>query len=197
MLSTLFPPDPTPVLQGSGLILRGARRADYQAWRDLRLASMSFLRPYEPRWSEIDLSLQVFRARLARARREAMAGSELSFLIFQDGGKEKLMGGVTLSNIRRRAAQQCYFGYWMGAEFARQGVMSRAVSMLVPFCFGEFGLHRLQAATLPHNLASRRVLEKNGFREEGFAENYLQIDGAWRDHVLYALTRERYEGLRD
>src|SRR5690606_28086395 len=94
--------------------------------------------------------------------------------------------------IRRRAAQYGNLGYWMGEEFAGRGLMSEAVATLLPFYFETLGLHRLHAACLPHNAASRRVLEKNGFREEGYALNYLQIDGKWADHVLFALTRETW-----
>jgi ribosomal-protein-alanine N-acetyltransferase len=85
----------------------------------------------------------------------------------------------------------------MGQPYAGKGLMTEAVGLVVPFCFESLGLHRIHAAFLPDNMASRRVLEKNGFREEGFAEHYLQIDGKWADHVLFGLTRERYEaGLR-
>ena len=121
------------------------------------------------------------------------AGTEFSFFIFRLGpGTQQLCGGVTLSNIRRRAAMHANLGYWMSVDAAGKGIMSEAVNMILPFVFSTLELRRLQAACLPHNAASRRVLEKNGFREEGFAESYLQIDGDWRDHVLYGLTRDRF-----
>ena len=139
----------------------------------------------------------VFTARVKRARQEAEDGSDYSFLIFATaGGKETLVGGITLSNIRRRAAQFANLGYWMGREFAGQGMMTEAVGITLPFVFDSLDLHRLHAAFLPGNTASRRVLEKNGFAEEGFAAGYLQIDGRWEDHVLFGLTRERYEMRR-
>src|SRR5690606_19857479 len=100
---------------------------------------------------------------------------------------------ITLSNIRRRAAQFGNLGYWMGQDFAGQGLMSEAVATIVPFVFDQLDLHRIHAAFLPGNIASRRVLEKNGFVEEGYAQNYLQIDGRWADHVLFGLTRELYD----
>ena len=105
------------------------------------------------------------------------------------------MGGLTLSNIRRRAAQHVNLGYWMGEAHAGKGLMSEAVGTVLPFVFDTLGLHRIHAAFLPDNAASRRVLEKNGFREEGYAESYLQIDGRWADHVLFGLTRERHDQL--
>jgi ribosomal-protein-alanine N-acetyltransferase len=194
MMLTWFARDDTPVLMGSRVTLRAPRGSDYTAWRDLRRQSRDFLKPFEPRWSESDLSPRVYSARLKRGREEVRAGTDYSFFLFMRvNGEEKLVGGITLSNIRRRAAQFVNLGYWMGQPFAGKGLMTEAVGLVVPFCFETLGLHRIHAAFLPDNMASRRVLEKNGFREEGFAEHYLQIDGRWADHVLFGLTRERYD----
>ena len=193
-LLSWFVRDPTPVLEGARLVLRAPRAADYPAWRALRGASLEFLRPFEPRWTEADLNRRAFNGRLGRNRSEALKGTDYSFLLFEKAPKgEVLVGGITLSNIRRRAAQHANLGYWMGQHFAGRGLMSEAVGLVLPFFFDTLGLHRLHAAFLPHNIASRRVLEKNGFAEEGYAENYLQIDGKWADHVLFSLTRERWE----
>jgi ribosomal-protein-alanine N-acetyltransferase len=193
MLSIL-PRDTTPTLRTERLLLRGPRMHDYAAWAALRRRSRTYLQPFEPRWSEADLAPRVFSARIRRSREEARAGTDFSFLVFRSEGgtREALVGGITLSNIRRRASQSGTLGYWMGEEFAAQGLMSEAVGAVVAFGFDQLGLHRLHAAIMPHNAASRRVLEKNGFREEGYAESYLQIDGAWRDHVLFGLVRDRH-----
>jgi ribosomal-protein-alanine N-acetyltransferase len=197
MMLTWFARDETPVLMGPRVTLRAPRPSDYAQWRDLRRLSRDFLKPFEPRWSESDLGARVFSARLKRGREEARAGTDYSFFLFiREAGREQLVGGITLSNIRRRAAQFVNLGYWMGQPYAGQGLMTEAVSLAVPFCFDTLGLHRIHAAFLPDNMASRRVLEKNGFREEGFAEHYLQIDGRWADHVLFGLTRERYDASR-
>lgn len=194
MFASWFAKDETPVLHYEDLILRAPTLADYKQWRAVRLESRQFLKPFEPRWTEADLSQQIYRKRLRRARKQSCEGEEFTFLIFTtEGGKERLVGGITLSNIRRRVAQQVNLGYWMGVNDAGKGIMTRAVAAVIPYIFNELALHRIHAACLPDNMPSRRVLEKNGFREEGYAESYLQIDGAWRDHVLYALTRERYE----
>jgi len=194
MMLTWFARDETPVLMGSRVSLRAPRSSDYTAWRDLRRLSRDFLKPFEPRWSESDLAPRVFSARLRRSREEVRAGTDYSFFLFtRVNGAEQLVGGITLSNVRRRAAQFVNLGYWMGQPYAGQGLMTEAVGLAVPFCFDTLGLHRIHAAFLPDNMASRRVLEKNGFREEGFADSYLQIDGRWADHVLFGLTRERYE----
>lgn len=191
---TWFARDDTPVLTGRNVTLRAPRAADYAAWRALRKESRDFLKPFEPRWTDADLSHRVYNTRLKRGRDEAKAGTDYSFLIFvREGERELLVGGLTLSNIRRRAAQFVTLGYWMGRDYAGRGLMTEAVGAVIPFVFDTLALHRIQAAFLPSNIASRRVLEKNGFKEEGFAENYLQIDGKWCDHVLFGLTRERYE----
>ncbi len=196
MMLTWFAREETPVLMGARVTLRAPRPADYTQWRDLRRLSREFLKPFEPRWSESDLGPRVFSARLKRGREEARAGTDYSFFLFiREAGREQLVGGITLSNIRRRAAQFVNLGYWMGLPYAGQGLMTEAVGLAVPFCFDTLGLHRIHAAFLPNNMASRRVLEKNGFREEGFAEHYLQIDGKWADHILFGLTRERYEAV--
>lgn len=152
--------------------------------------------PYEPRWSEFELTQKAFAARVRRNRRDAASGEEYSFLIFDSRSRiPRLMGGLTLSNIRRRAAQNVTLGYWMGVDFAGKGIMSRSVALILPFVFDTLGLHRIEAACLPDNHASRGVLTNNGFREIGLAEHYLQINGAWRDHLLFALTAERYNGF--
>jgi ribosomal-protein-alanine N-acetyltransferase len=188
--------DGLPRLKGRGVLLRLPEMRDYEPWYRLRLESRDFLKPFEPRWTEADLDRRVFTSRVRRARTEARDGTDYSFFVYSTEGPETLVGGVTLSNVRRRAAQFVTLGYWMGQRFAGQGLMTEAVGVVVPFIFDDLRLHRIHAAFLPHNMASRRVLEKNGFVEEGFAKHYLQIDGRWADHVLFGLTRERYDLLR-
>ena len=197
MLWPWSPPTPSIALRGPRVLLRLPQMGDYGAWYALRRASRDFLRPFEPRWTEADLGRRVFATRVRRAREEAEEGTDYSFFIFLVSDQtETLVGGITLSNVRRRAAQFVNLGYWMGQKFAGQGLMSEAVGVSLPFVFETLDLHRIHAAFLPGNAASRRVLEKNGFAEEGFAEKYLQINGRWEDHVLFGLTRERYEIAR-
>lgn len=186
----------TPEIRGDGLALRSPRQSDYPAWRKLRLDSRAFLTPFEPRWSEAELSNRSFAARVRRNRRDALYGTEFSLFIFiQHGRLSTLVGGMTLSNVRRRAFQNVTLGYWMGEQFAGKGIMTRSVALILPFVFDSLNLHRIEAACLPDNTASRRVLSANGFREIGIAENYLQINGEWRDHMLFALTREHHDQL--
>lgn len=190
-------PSPLITLRGPRVMLRLPQMDDYDDWYHLRSTSRDFLKPFEPRWSQADLGKRVFATRVRRAREEAEEGSDYSLMVFLTAeGRETLVGGMTLSNVRRRAAQFVNLGYWMGQPHAGKGLMSEAVSVSLPFVFDTLDLHRIHAAFLPGNTPSRRVLEKNGFVEEGFAEKYLQIDGRWEDHVLFGLTRERYETRR-
>ena len=100
------------------------------------------------------------------------------------------MGGCTLTNVRRGVTQSAAVGYWIGAPYARQGYMYSALKLIRPFVFELLGLHRLEAACIPENEASRKLLLKVGFREEGRARRYLQINGEWRDHILFALLED-------
>lgn len=187
-------PNSLIMLRNEAMLLRLPQLPDYEQWYHLRRSSRDFLRPFEPRWTEADLARRVFASRVRRARQEAEEGTDYALFIFQpEAGQEKLVGGITLSNVRRRAAQFVNLGYWMGQQYAGQGLMTQAVGLCLPFVFDTLDLHRIHAAFLPGNMASRRVLEKNGFVEEGFAQKYLQIDGRWEDHVLFGLHRERYE----
>ncbi len=192
-----FSRDETPTLVGLHVVLKPPHPRHYEEWRQVRRDSRDFLKPFEPRWTDSDLSRRAFMARIRRGREEAKKGTDYAFFVFRRAeGGDRLVGGITLSNIRRRAAQFVNLGYWMGEAHAGKGLMTEAVGLVVPFAFETLGLHRIHAAFLPGNAASRRVLEKNGFKEEGFAEHYLQIDGRWCDHVLFGLTRERYDAGR-
>lgn len=199
MLGPLFGRDAVIELSDQELTLRPPRYSDFEKWREVRLASRAFLAPFEPAWADNELTANGFRARIRRYAKEASEQSGYTFfLMLDDNGRTEpeLAGGITVSNVRRRAAQSASLGYWMGAEHAGKGLMTRGVCLILAFVFGELRLHRLEAACLPHNSASIRVLEKNGFRKEGVAESYLLINGKWQDHVLFALTHERYLSLK-
>lgn len=167
---------------------------DYQRWAALRDRSRTFLQPWEPIWPEDDLTPEAFKRRLARYRDERAAGTAYPFFVERcaDGA---LLGGINLNNIRRRAAMCATLGYWMGAPHAGKGYMSAAVPAICAFAFGQLSLHRIEAACLPENAASVRVLEKAGFQREGYARGYLSIAGARRDHLLFArLATDRRPG---
>ena len=104
-----------------------------------------------------------------------------------------LLGGINITNVRRGIAQQGMLGYWIGAEFARQGYMTEAMEAMLAFAFSELKLHRVEAACLLDNAASRALLKKCGFMEEGLARKYLRIDGRWQDHIMFAVLREDWD----
>ncbi|TDQ63956.1 ribosomal-protein-alanine N-acetyltransferase [Maritalea mobilis] len=179
-------------LESKRLILRLPEMEDYPQWAELRAKSQTFLRPFEPRWGETELARFSFRHRVKKARADAAADKAYAFLLFEKGPNPKLVGGLNLSNLRRRVAQTVTLGYWVGVDQINKGIMSEAVARVLPFIFDELDLHRAEAACLVDNQRSMRVLEKNGFMREGQAEGYLKIDGKWQDHVLFGLTKERY-----
>jgi ribosomal-protein-alanine N-acetyltransferase len=178
--------DPQPLVRGEGLYLRPAIAADYAAWARLREQSRAFLAPWEPTWLSDDLTRAAFRRRLRRQAEDIAADESFAFLIF-DSTSDELLGGLTLGGIRRGVAQAATLGYWMGAPHAGKGRMTRAVAAVVHFGFDTLRLHRIEAACIPDNAPSIALLERNGFRREGFARAYLKINDAWRDHVLLAL----------
>ena len=174
-----------PTIAGDGLVLRTPQMADWTEWARLREESRAFLTPWEPTWPADDLTRAAFRRRIRRYSEDQRGDLAYAFFIF---GKEdnSLLGGLTLANVRRGCAQSGSLGYWMGARHSRKGHMTAAVRALIPFAFGALKLHRIEAACIPANIASIRLLEKNGFKREGFARQYLCIDGVWQDHLLFA-----------
>ena len=173
-----------PAIAGAGVVLRAPQSSDYAAWAALREESRAFLTPWEPTWPDDDLTRSAFRLRLRRYAEDQSSDLAYAFLIFRSDD-HVLIGGLTLANIRRGVAQAGSIGYWIGAPFARKGYMVAAVSALIPFCFKTLRLHRLEAACIPANTASIRLLEKTGFKREGYAHSYLCINGVWHDHLLY------------
>jgi [ribosomal protein S5]-alanine N-acetyltransferase len=177
-----------PVLMGNGVVLRHPLASDYEAWARLREESRSHLQPWEPTWGPDELTRSSFRRRLSRYAQEIREDRGYPYWILSTSGQ--ILGGCTLSNVRRGVSQTASLGYWMGAGHAGQGRMTAGVAALLTHAFGTLGLHRVEAACLPSNEASRRVLAKSGFTEEGFARRYLKIDGEWRDHLLFAILAE-------
>ncbi len=181
--------DSLPAITGPGVTLRIPQSGDYPEWAALRERSRDFLVPWEPTWPADDLTRSAFRRRLKRYAEDVRNDLAYAFLIFRSEDNT-LVGGLTLANIRRGVAQAGSIGYWVGAPFARQGYMTGAMRGLVPFCFGTLRLHRLEAACIPANTASVRLLEKTGFQREGYARSYLCINGIWQDHLLYARLKD-------
>ena len=189
LLGSIGYSEPSPILRCERLVLRMPTMADYGDWASLREQSYAFLKPWEPTWPADDLTRAAFRRRLRRYHREVRNDTGYPFFVFlRDSGQ--IVGGLTLSNVRRGVTQSCALGYWIGQPHARKGYMSEAVACVVPFVFQRLGLHRVEAACLPHNEASIGLLRRSGFTHEGHARAYLRIDAQWRDHLLFARLAE-------
>lgn len=190
-----LPSASAPVLapRGQGLMLRAPEMSDFQQWSELREQSRTFLTPWEPIWPSDDLTRSGFRRRLRRYAEDIAEDRSYPFVIVRDEDK-RIIGGVTVANVRRGIVQAGTIGYWIGQPFARRGYMTSALRVLLPTLFGELNLHRVEAACIPSNLGSVRVLEKCGFAREGLARRYLCINGVWQDHFLYGLLDEDVRG---
>jgi ribosomal-protein-alanine N-acetyltransferase len=181
----------------SGVMLRPYRHSDGRAWSRCRIANESWLSVWEPTpaggsWTDLN-SPAAFRAIYRELRRVANAGGAMPWavcLVTPGSRRERFVGQITLGNIVRRAFCSAYAGYWVDSRVAGQGVIPTALALAVDHAFVSGSLHRIEVNIRPENKASRRVVEKLGFREESYHAKYLHIDGAWRDHIGYALTTE-------
>lgn len=176
----------TVVLEDDTHLLRLPRFSDYRQWYPLRSESRCFLEPWEPTWRSDELTESSFRGRVVRNEQEYASGQALPLFLFHKPD-QRLLGGLTIGYIRRGAAQCCMIGYWMGERYAGHGHMLRALELAIPYIFKGLQLHRIEAACIPDNVRSIRLLEKAGFQREGYLREYLKINGEWRDHVMYSL----------
>ena len=181
--------DATPVLRRGALLLRAPHITDHLQWAKLREASRGHLAPFEPLWAEDELTRTAYRERLRRYQREAREDQGYAFFVFGDLGRT-LLGGISLTNVRRGITQAASVGYWIGLPHTRQGHASSALGAIVDFAFHDLRLHRMEAACMPVNTPSLGVLGTAGFQREGLARRLLRINGAWEDHVLLALVAE-------
>jgi ribosomal-protein-alanine N-acetyltransferase len=185
LFRTISSPEPLPPIDGDNVVLRTPQMSDFPAWSSLREASREFLTPWEPTWPSDDLTRTAFRQRLRRYAEDQRSDLAYPFFIFRKEDSA-LVGGLVLASIRRGVAQSASLGYWVGLPYARRGYMTAALRALVPVAFDMLRLHRLEAACIPTNVPSIRLLEKTGFQREGYAREYLCINGFWQDHLLYA-----------
>lgn len=177
-------------------MLRAPVERDWRAYAELRAASRAFLEPWEPTWPSDALSRDAFHRRLNRYASDWREDTGYSLFLF-DRGSADLVGGISLSNVRRGVAQCGTLGYWMGQAHAGQGYMREGLGLLLDFCFDELGLHRVEAACLPHNEPSKNLLRGRGFSEDGYARQYLKIRGTWQDHLLFSLLSSDHMLNRD
>ena len=178
-------------LLGPNVLVRPPELRDWQAWAELRTASRDFLVPWEPAWSSDAHSRAAYRRRLRRQQRDASDDVCYSFFLVRRSD-DALMGGITLSSIQRGVARSCSVGYWIGEPYAGDGYMTEGLKCVLGHCFSSLGLHRVEAACMQNNNASQALLRRSGFRREGYARKYLKINGAWRDHLLFAVIEEEW-----
>ncbi|MCH2549161.1 MAG: GNAT family N-acetyltransferase [Alphaproteobacteria bacterium] len=178
-------------LNGQRVFLRPPKESDWRAYVEVRSISRDFLEPWEPTWPPDALSYEAFSRYLSRHSSEWRDHSGSSFFIFRNDD-ETLLGGISLSNLRRGVSQCGTLGYWIGKPHSRKGYMTEALNLINCFCFDDLQLHRVEAACLPHNQASKRLLVRSGFNQDGYAQKYMKINGKWHDHLLFSLLGEDY-----
>jgi ribosomal-protein-alanine N-acetyltransferase len=187
--------DHATFVRGDGVYLRPPEMPDFEEWAALRHLSRAFLTPWEPTWPADDLTRAAFRRRLRRHASEIENDEAYPFLVFRESDNV-ILGGLTFGQIKRGVAQSTTLGYWMGQPFAGQGWMARAVRAATGFAFATLRLHRIEAACLPQNEPSIRLLTRTNFQQEGLARAYLRINGIWQDHLLFALLESDSVSLR-
>lgn len=188
-----------PQLLGGRVMLRPLRPSDFDAWRDVRVASRDWLEPWEP-LPEPDApdaaeDKDVFRSRCSAWDRQRQFDSAYGFGLFLRE-PELLIGEVSLGSVQRGPFQSASVGYWVDERHAGQGYVPEGVAVIIRYAFEELELHRVEAAIVPRNIASQRVAEKLGLREEGTSERFLQIRGVYEDHIRYAMTIEEWQDRR-
>lgn len=190
-----------PALTGRRVLLRPLVSADFEAWREVRTRSRDWLVKWEPRplpgQPDATEDRRVFAARCGARERERQLGSGYGFGIFVGPERDRFAGEINLGSVQRGPYQNAYVGYWIDEAVAGNSYVPEAFAVVCRFAFEDLALHRLQAAIIPRNRPSHRVVEKLGLRSEGVAVRYLQINGVWEDHVRYAITAEEWGERRD
>ena len=185
-------------LTGRRVLLRPLAPGDFEQWREVRRRCREWLTRWEPRplpgHPDASEDRRAFVAQCGARERERQLGTGYGFGIFVDG---QFAGAINLSSIQRGPFQNAYVGYWIDQARAGKGYMPESVVVILRFAFEELSLHRVQIAIIPRNEPSRRVVAKLDLREEGTAPRYLEINGAWEDHVRYAVTAEEWTDRRD
>jgi ribosomal-protein-alanine N-acetyltransferase len=185
-----------PRLVGPRVELRPLRATDFAAWREVRRASRDWLEPWEPRAepgsADPVADADAFRARCSAWDRQRQFDAAYGFGMFLRAD-DRFIGEVSLGTVHRGPFQSASIGYWVDRRYAGNAYVPEGVALIIQYGFDELHLHRLEAAIVPRNTASRRVVAKLGLREEGTSERFLQINGVYEDHVRYAITVEEFE----
>ena len=175
------------------MVLRSLRPSDALAWQEVRQRCDAWLTKWEPRRppgsADAVSSRRVFENRCDARDRERAAGTACGFAMFYDG---RFVGECNLNNISRGAVQSANIGYWIDEHYAGLGLTGEAVVGVMSYAFDVIGLHRVEVAIVPRNVASLRVIEKIGLRAEGIAQRFIEINGVWEDHQRFAITVEEW-----
>lgn len=181
-------------LTAGPVLLRPPRLRDGRAWSEIRMRNESWLQRWEPSspntWAERN-SMTAWPPLVSALRKAGRAGTMLPFAIVYGG---RTVGQMNVSNVVHGALRSCTVGYWIDGAVAGRGLAPTALALLIDHCFAVVGLHRVEVDIRPENAPSLRVVEKLGLRREGYYERYLDIDGAWRDHIAFAVTVEELAG---
>lgn len=180
-------------VEGTDLILRPPSISDFEQWLELRTKSKDFLRQWEPKWPDDDLSEIGYKRRMKNYATGFRTGKARSYFLHETSS-EKLLGGLSLTRIKTdRENSSALLGYWMGKPHANKGYMQKAVPAIVGYAFNRLGLKVVEAAVIPRNERSVHLLEKCGFQKSGFCEKYLEINGYKEDHILFTITQSDFK----
>ena len=179
-------------ITGRKVILRPPQYSDWKAWADERKKNKLYLQPWEPLWSINELERSSFVKRVRMFERLSHNDQAYSFLIFTSDN-EDFIGEVNISNVQRGIIQSCTIGYWIAKDCEGKGMMSESLELVKEFIFNELKLHRIEAACLPHNMPSLKVLLKNGFIKEGTARKLLKINDKWQDHTVLSFILDDFK----
>ena len=182
-------------ITGQKVILRPPQYSDWKAWADERKKNKLYLQPWEPLWSINELERSSFVKRVRMFERLSHNDQAYSFLIF-NSDNEDFIGEVNISNVQRGIIQSCTIGYWIAKDCEGKGMMSESLELVKEFIFNELKLHRIEAACLPHNMPSLKVLLKNGFIKEGTARKLLKINDKWQDHTVLSFILDDFKKLK-
>ena len=176
---------------GKKVFLRYPEKGDWKEWAELRQKSRLFLQPWEPIWPKNYLTKDFFERFINQTHNSIKNKTSYTFFIFHKKSKT-FMGGINLTNIKNELYKSIAIGYWMGINFTGKGYMQDSIKNICEFCFNNLSLNRIEAACLPKNIVSKRVLTKSGFVIEGYAKKYLEINGKFEDHILFAKLKKKF-----